>query len=155
MPKLNKNTAKKVSTATSDFEPLPEDNYLATLMAVEVKQPKPVPGQEKSPYWSWEFRIESDEFKGRKMWVNTSMSEKALWKLNEVFQAFGVEPDTHTDELLGKTVTLTVVQSVIEQGSRKGQLTNQVSMVLPDDMAGTDDDESFEADDDDDEMFDE
>lgn len=132
MPKLSTATATKVEEADNSFEPLPEGIYNAVLDGeVEVKD-----GQN-GPYWSWTFKITDEGFEGRQQWLNTSLSEKALWKLREVFEAFGYSADTHTDDLIGKPVKLMVVQRIIDGGKRKGEIGNDVGQVLPHSQATT------------------
>ncbi len=128
MPKLPKKTAERVAANESDgFAALPENIYPAVLKEVSVKEG---PSGE---YWSWEFEVEGGEFDGRKLWVNTSLSEKADWKMKEVFDAFGYSTDSDTDELIGLAVRLTVTQRVIDRGARKGQIGNNVDTVLSSD----------------------
>ena len=127
MPKLSSATASKVEEAESlDFEPLPEDIYEAVLEG-EVELAEGPNG----PYWKWTFKITTPGFEGRKQFVNTSLSEKAFWKLKEMFEAFGVSADTDTEDLIGQPVKLMVVQRVIEKGARKGEVGNEVRQVLP------------------------
>ena len=138
MPKLDKDTAASVNTAEStDFEPLPEGVYSARLMEVNVKE-----GQ-KAPYWSWMFELVDGEYAGRRMWVNTSLAPGAAWKLKEVFSAFDADPDTNTDELCGRWAKLTVTQRVIEMGSKKGEVGNNVDRVSRDNSVTNDDDDIF------------
>lgn len=128
MPKLNKTLATATAEAESTgFEPLPEGVYDVALRDVEVKE-----GQ-KAPYWLWTFEVPTDasEHAGRRLWLNTSLSENALWKLNETFGAFGQTPDTDTDTLLGKRVRAVVVQRTIQAGARAGETTNQIDKLLP------------------------
>lgn len=126
MPKLTSDTAKKVEEAEAlDFEALPEDIYTAVLADVENKEGK------NGPYWKWTFKITTDGYDGRQQWTNTSLSEKALWKLQEMFEAFGVPADTNTDDLIGQGVKLMVVQELIGEGKRKGQMGNSIDKVLP------------------------
>jgi len=134
MPKLTKAMADKVEEAeTGDFEPIPEGIYLAVLEG-EVEA---VEGQ-KGTYWKWVFKITQEgDGKGRKMFVNTSLSDAAHWKLKEVFQAFGVPTDTDTDDLIGQEVKLMVIQKLAEQGKRKGDMVNEVEQVLPANQATT------------------
>lgn len=127
MPKLNKDLASAASEAvTTSFEPVPEGVYGVTLRGVDIKE-----GQ-KGPYWVWEFEIPTgNDHAGRRFWLNTSLSEAALWKLNEVFSAFGATTDTDTDELIGKSVKAVVVQRTIQAGARSGEVTNQIDAVMP------------------------
>lgn len=132
MPKLSSAMAEKVDEAESgDFEALPEGIYTAILEG-EVEA---VDGA-KGPYWKWVFKITGDssggdEGKGRKMFLNTSLNEAAHWKLKEVFEAFGVPLTTDTDELIGESVKLYLVQKVAEKGKREGDMVNEIKNVYP------------------------
>lgn len=149
MPKLG----KKMAAATAEAEGLntelvPEGIYTVELKSVETKEGR----ESKKPYWLWTFEVpeDADEHPGKRFWLNTSLSENALWKLNEVFTAFGVEPDTDTDTLVGEKVRIVVSQRPIGAGPKMGEITNQVENVLPEDEA---DDESGDDSDDDDPGF--
>lgn len=132
MPKLPQEEAAAVDEQeVQSFEALPEGIYLASLIEVEVR-----PGNV-ADYWSWSFGdlvlmdVEPPKPYPGRQWVNTSLSENARWKMKEVFEAFGVSPDTDTDELIGEPVRLVVTQRVIEKGAKMGQLGNNVDAVLP------------------------
>lgn len=132
MPKLNKETAAQVNDSGDSREPLPEDRYLATLVNVEVRDGRnPSKDGKTYQYWSWEFDIEHEDYSDRKLWVNTSLNPKAFFKMKEMFDAFGVDTDTDTDELCGQAVILVVSQREIPTGSRAGQIGNNVDAVLP------------------------
>jgi len=127
VPKLQSDVANKVEEAESlNFEPLPEGVYNAVLDG-EVEAATGPNGL----YWKWTFKITDPDYEGRKQFTNTSLSEKALWKLKEVFAAFGVSADTDTDDLIGQPVKLVVMQQVIEKGNRAGEIGNEVRQVLP------------------------
>lgn len=128
MPQLSKTQAKRVGAAEGGaFEVLPEGPYVCQLKDVRVA-PKEGPA---GPYWVWEFEVgQPEEHAKRKLWVNTSLSENADWKMKEMFDAFGAETDTDTDDLIGQVATLIVSQRIIEQGPRKGQTGNNVDQVL-------------------------
>lgn len=127
MPKLGSSLADKVEEAEGgNFEAIPEGIYHAVLEGeVEAAEGS------KGPYWKWTFKVTDEGFSGRKIWVNTSLAENALWKLKEIFEAFGVPTDTDTEDLIGKPVKLYLVQRIIEQGNRKGDMGNDVKQVLP------------------------
>jgi hypothetical protein len=124
MPKLSSEAAKKVDEAEDSFEALPENVYEAVLTEVEAKDGK------NGRYWKWSFKITTPEYEGRQQWTNTSLSEKAHWKLKEVFQAFNASTDTDTDTLIGQKVQLMVVQKIINDGPRMGQTGNDIRQVL-------------------------
>jgi hypothetical protein len=122
-----------MAQATSEAESLntelvPEGIYEVELKSVETKEGK----ESKKPYWLWTFEVpeDADEYNGKRFWLNTSLSENALWKLNEVFTAFGVDPDTDTDTLVGDKVRVVVSQRPIGAGAKMGEITNQVENVL-------------------------
>lgn len=128
MPQLSGDLAQKTAEAEGgNFEPVPEDVYLATLDCdVEVN------AGVKAPYWKWTFIIpEGQEYAGRKFWTNTSLSENALWKLKEIFEAFGVPTSYNTEDLVGRQVKLVVIQRIAEKGSRAGEMVNEIKQVLP------------------------
>lgn len=140
MPKLNKKQAKQVEDAEGGELLVDAGVYAAVLNKVEEKK-----GQA-GPYWEWEFQLMEDadgndlEVKP-KVWENTSLSEKAAWRLRDMFEAFEVPTDTDTDEILGQWVQLTVGQEVAQQGSRQGQLRNIFLSAAPLSDGDGDDDE--------------
>lgn len=146
MPKLSKAKQKSVAKAESTgFKALEPGQYLGTLkQVVTQKDGKPLEGAA-GPYWQWEFDSirsldEEETFPGRQF-VITSLSDESDWKMKEVFEAFGYELDSDTDEMVGETVILQVSQRVIEKGARKGQTGNNVDRLLP---LGDDEDEPDE-----------
>lgn len=125
MPKLNSERAELAAqTETSSYEPIPEGMYLAKLREVTSHEGRT------APYWRWEYEIMDQPYVGRRMWDNTSLSDRALWRLKLVFEAFGVPTDTDTDELVAKMVALNIGTEVQEQGAGAGQLRNVVRDVL-------------------------
>lgn len=130
MPKLPKKKAQSVAQQEgSDFEALPEGTYVGQLVSVKVSDK---PGPSGAHYWTWEFDVvEPEEHKNRKLFVNTSLSDEAEWKMKEMFDAFGYSTDSDTDEMVGEQIKLAVSQRVIEQGSRKGQIGNNVDRCMP------------------------
>lgn len=128
MAKLPETKAKAADASTDGgFDPLPDGAYHVRLREVDSTREGP-----SGPYWSWEFEVvEEGEFSKRRLWTNTSLSDQALWKLKETFDAFGVPTDTDTDELLGKIVLAVVTQRTIQAGARKGELSNNVDKLRP------------------------
>ena len=54
-----------------------------------------------------------------------------MWKIRQVFDAFGVPADTDTDDLIGTTVDLMVGQTVAQQGKMQGKIVNEITEFLP------------------------
>jgi hypothetical protein len=128
MAKLNKTKATAASKADSaSFEPVPDAVYHVRLEDVDSSREGP-----KGPYWSWQFVIVEDgEAKGRKLWNNTSLSDAAMFKFKESFDAFGVETDTDTDDIIGQVCRAVVSTRTIQQGDRKGEQANQIDRLTP------------------------
>lgn len=127
MAKLNAKLAKQVDSVQDGFAPIPAGVYHAVLMNVDTDRSGPA-----GPYWSWEFSvIDPEEFKGRKLWNNTTLKEGAQFGLKQTFTAFGVGVDADTDDLCGKVVKLQVGVRIIEKGDRKGEEANNINRVLP------------------------
>lgn len=129
MPKLPSQaaTAAKEAAQGSSREALAEGTYEARLTSVIAKNA----ASSGNPMWVWEFEVVDEPYVGRKLWVNTVLTEKAMWKVGEMFAAFRVDTDTDTDELIGETCLLQVSQRKIEQGARAGQIGNNVDVALP------------------------
>jgi len=128
VPKLNQDTAQKVDNAEDGFKPVEEGVYVLQLVEdVEV-----VEGP-KGPYWKWTFEVPNDQpvAVGRKFFTNTSLSEAAFFKIKETFKAFGVPTDTDTEDLVGKRVKAVIGIRTIQGGSRKGELGNDITKLLP------------------------
>ena len=132
MPKLNPTRAAQVAEVeTTSYEPLPDGVYSAKLREVTTHEGRT------APYWRWEYEIVDERYPGRRMWDNTSLSDRALWRLRNVFDAFGVPADTDPEDLIGKTVQLAVGSEIQEQGAGAGQMRNVVRDVLRSQMVET------------------
>jgi hypothetical protein len=126
VPRLTKQQATAVakSDAWGSFAPVSPGIYAAQLTKVEVRE-----GTE-APYWSWEYQL-LDAERNIRAWDNTSLSDKAYGKLKAVFEAYGVDTGTDTDELVGSVMALRLGQRTIQGGNRKGELTNSIEEVMP------------------------
>jgi hypothetical protein len=148
MPKLDTATAKKVHAAEggTNRTPVPEGNYRMALKSCVVS---PRPDKNKNTYWIWTFTITEDgDFKGRELRTNTGFSDNQLWFVKGIFDAYGVKPNVDTDTLVGKEIEVYVTQHEIEAGSRKGQISNDLSsFAAVGSGSGDDDDWAAEGDD--------
>lgn len=144
MAKLNKAQQKRVKEAESGFDALPAGIYKAKIVSVDPTKKGPA-----GPYWKFEFQITAGKYKGRKQWVNASLSEEAAWRMQEIFDACGFEYDADSDEFAGEAVKIVLSESVIGQGPRKGQPSNNVDSVLSiDDDSSADPEDEDNADED-------
>lgn len=69
------------------FAAIPEGEYPVVVAEVEVRD-----GQD-YPYLNWKLEVSEGEFKGRFLWMITSLSPKSLWRLKEVCENLGVEDE--------------------------------------------------------------
>lgn len=127
MPRLDENAANRVNEAEESSGIMDEGIYEMILTKVETAS------GDKGTYWKWTFKVPEDAPKYPKwnQWLNTSLSEASAWRLKEVFKAFGVTPDTDTDDLIGQRVRVEVGTTIIQKGPRTGEAGNQVKKVLP------------------------
>jgi hypothetical protein len=126
MAKLNKNLAQQAKDKASDWDGtgvVPPGVYLCKLTTVDTSRSGP-----SGPYWTWEYTTVgvADEPANKKFWDNTSLSDKAIGRLGKVFEAFGVDTDTDTDDLIGSLVAVTVKIGTIRAGERAGEQRNEV-----------------------------
>jgi hypothetical protein len=126
MPKLNKTQAKAVNDAESSFEPIEDGVYHVRLREVEA-----VTAKSGNPMWKVEFEIVEEPYVNRRLWTNLVQVEAALFKTNEFFAAFDVPPTTDTDELCGQVCRAVVSTRTIQEGARKGEISNQIDRLSP------------------------
>src|SRR6476469_5174476 len=68
------------------FEPVPEGNYEVVVERVEVRDSK----SSDHDYLNWELKILDEEYEDQRLWMITSLSPKAMFRLKDVFLALGV-----------------------------------------------------------------
>ena len=76
-----------------DRSPIKPGKYDVVVENIEVRQGE---GKE-HPYLNWELSITEGEHEGRKLWLITSLSPKAIWRLQLIFQSFGVDADSDVE----------------------------------------------------------
>jgi hypothetical protein len=112
MPKLDATkTAFLVEKFGEALPTLPPGTYTGTLVSVIAgKNQYGGPG-----HWIWTLDVE-----GRRLPLYTETSDKpiSLLRLKQAFAAFGADPETDTDELIGtkvvgrqKSITITAIRS--------------------------------------------
>lgn len=117
-----------------DFEPIEAGEYPVIVEKVTYVEQE---AEDKYDYLAWELEITEGEFKGRKQWLNTSFSPKALFKLKEVLEnldLFEDELDIDYDEdtMLVTTPELSGVPAVavIEVSTYNNRPTNNVATLI-------------------------
>ena len=72
------------------FEAVPEGTYHCEIITVECRESK----SSENDYLNWEFKIlEGDGAEGQHLWMITSLSPRALFRLKDVFEALDVLED--------------------------------------------------------------
>jgi len=71
------------------FDAVPAGEYPVVVIEVEVRESQ----RSEHPYLNWELEITEGEATGRKLWMMTSLSPKALWRLQQVFENLGLPQD--------------------------------------------------------------
>lgn len=138
MPKLDDGTAEAVRN-DDGTNLMQEGVYEMILTAVSAtnKDGEPLTGAN-GPAWSWEFTVPDDaaKYAKRKIWAYTAHAQ--AWLLKKYFDAFGVSPDTDTDDLIGRRVLVEVTTYTVKSGDNVGDIRNGVKSLLPLDgvMAG-------------------
>jgi len=132
MPKLSSENAKKVAEVEDNggggnYGPIPEGKYRVRLL--EVESGKTAKG---APKWVWKFETtDPAENAGRWLWEHTAIQESTMWKVRQVFDAFGVPADTDTDDLIGRTIDAMVGVEIAQAGKLKGKEVNTIREFLP------------------------
>lgn len=91
MPGLKINFAE----VESSFEALPEGRYDCVIDRVEVRESQ----SSEHDYLNWTFKILEDDHEGRLLWLITSLSPRALFRLKDVYLELGVIEDEDELEL--------------------------------------------------------
>ncbi len=71
---------------SGSFDPVPEGRYDVIIDRVEVRESK----SSDHNYLNWELKIADGEYEDRLLWMITSLSPRALFRLKDVFMALGV-----------------------------------------------------------------
>lgn len=91
-------------TDVKSFDPIPGNWYPLTIVEHEMRKGK-ASGE---PYINWTLEVAEGEYAGRKIWVITSLSKKALFKLKEFLEACDVDAEGEINfdpvDLYNKTI---------------------------------------------------
>lgn len=122
------------------FDPLPNGSYSVMIEQVVAKETVDKPG---SYYLNWDLVVTNPEFENRHLFFMTSLSEKALWRLQSVLMNLGVlstdqtaleiEVDDDTGILtspdLNGVPATAVVKIEIYQGRKQNRVDDLVAIV--------------------------
>ena len=71
------------------FENVPEGLYDVEVTRVELRESK----SSENPYFNWYLKVLDEEYEGKTLFMMTSLSPKALFRLKDVFEALDVLED--------------------------------------------------------------
>lgn len=122
--------------SSSTFEPIPADDYDLIVQNIEVKTTK----DKKSQYFAFEFRTSDpdDDLDNKPIFEN--ISPKAGWRISQLIAAVEGEMEDIEDgdtvefnifDLFGAKLRARVGLEEIEQGSRKGDMRNNIVRFTP------------------------
>ena len=83
------------SEVESSFEPLEEGWYDCLINRIEVRESK----SSEHNYLNWEFDVQDEDHEGRKLWMITSLSPKALFRLKDNLLALEIIEEDEELEL--------------------------------------------------------
>lgn len=122
---------------------VPEGEYKVKPVEVEKED-----GDE-HPYYAWKFEITAGKYKGKPLYLNTSLSPKALWNLKSLLETMGIEvPDgpmeLDLDEIIENGPEFgAVVEHESYNGKKQARIVDYVSAEdVDEDGAGGDDSDS-------------
>jgi len=123
MPKLDFSKAQS-------FDAIPIGVYDATVFGIELKKAN----TDGSDYYAWQFAIQNEGFKNRRVWTNTSVKLNALWKLKEMLEALDGVPikgefDFEPQKYFGRPCKIKLGLDEYPKGS--GKFQNTVDTVYP------------------------
>ena len=117
--------------AEDAFEPIPSGVYVVVVTNVTVKESR----TSEWKYINLELTVIEGKYADRKLWVNLSLSPKALWKMKEALIAFGTNPDElqgqytfDPAQFVGGSCIAEVIQAPNPQ---TGVLRNEVKALHP------------------------
>lgn len=128
--------------------PIEEGEYPVVVEKVEVRASQ----TSETPYLNWTMRITEGPQSQRLLYMMTSVSGKALWKLREVLEALGafhdqmqleIEPESKL--LVQPRVTGLACIAVVTSEEYQGQKRARVNKIKPIDTDGDADLESMPA----------
>lgn len=111
-------------TNVKALEVLPPGQYRAQITNAKVKAAKAGDSQ----VIEWELTIQDPAHQGRKLFINNSLKETALWNLKRLVEACGASFDASgfdTEQMLGKMLI-----AVVGQEPYQGRLVNRVTDTL-------------------------
>ena len=123
---------------------LPEDDYLFKIVKGEKRKSE----KSQAYYFNWQLTVAKGEFKGKSVYMNTSLKPDALWNLRNLIHAAtgknvaGKSVAFDPAIIEGKIIAGTVVDG--EPFGDEGKIKSEVVDVRPKDELEADDDDEEE-----------
>ena len=118
-----------------EFEPLPVGRYPVMVEVVALRESQ----SSEYPYLNWELKVTVEPYLNRRLFLMTSLSPKALWRLKAIFEAFGVFSENMALEtaeaddmeiLISPAVAGKAGIALVSQEAYQGRVQNRVDDVL-------------------------
>lgn len=116
------------------FAALPAGEYPVIVEEVELRQSQ----SSENPYLNWKLKITEGEFQNRFVWMMTSMSPKAMWRLKETLDNlevplddFHMVVDEDTNLVVEPELVGLAAMAPVREDEYQGRITNKVDMLLP------------------------
>ena len=108
------------------FDPIPGGTYEASVFSLKEKM-----SSNGNPMLEWCFTVDEGEFEGRRVFTNTVLMEKTLWRLKLMLAGFGLAVDDEIEfepeDLIGEVCLITVTQRTAPDGTTR----NDISKTMP------------------------
>lgn len=137
MPMPDEDVRIDFSTVTT-FQPIPAGTYDAVVFSADIVKPKDYDAKKKAgeDAWlmvAWQFEVSGGSHAGRRLFTNTSLAPKALFRLQELLVELGYSADAIESAVLsGKDVKRTIGQAcrvAVDIEEYDGQDRNRVKAV--------------------------
>lgn len=116
------------------FAALPQGEYNVVVEEVEMRESQ----SSEYPYLNWKLKVTEGEYIGRFVWMMTSTSPKALWRLKETLDNlevplddFNLVVDEDTNLVTEPALVGLPAMAPVREDEYQGRINNKVDMLLP------------------------
>jgi uncharacterized protein DUF669 len=116
------------------FAAIPQGEYAVIVEEVEMRESQ----SSEYPYLNWKLKVTEGEHEGRYVWMMTSLSPKALWRLKESLDNlevplddFNLVVDEDTNFVTNPPLVGLAAIAPVREDEYQGRITNKVDMLLP------------------------
>jgi len=116
------------------FAAIPAAEYPVVVEEVEMRESQ----TSEYPYLNWKLKVTEGEHEGRFVWMMTSMSPKALWRLKETLDNlevplddFNLVVDEDTNFVTEPALVGLPALAPVREDEYQGRINNKVDMLLP------------------------